>query len=179
MEMAIRELLQEAGESVSGNLDIMKDQTPTQQISPETYLGSARMRYYYPSGSLTNGTKDFILSNNLSQNTFSYGGTWNITDETAVAGENASINYNFIASKVFIILRPVTTVSSGGGKVKVYLDGKVINSANAGTDVQNGIVTVSNDKLFNIIDLHGKTENHTLKLEFQSPGVEAYTFTFG
>lgn len=28
-------------------------------------------------------------------------------------------------------------------------------------------------------DLHGKTENHVLKLEFKTPGIEAFTFTFG
>ncbi len=175
-EMAIRVLLKEAGKKVSGSLDTIQDQTPQNQISPETYLGSKRMQYYYPSGSLGNGTQNFTLSDNIPQNSFSYGGTWNITDETAIAGNNATLNYNFVAGHVYIILRPG---SSSGGTVKVFLDGNVIDASIAGTDVKNGIVTVDTDRLYNIVDLHGKTENHTLKLEFQTPGIQAYTFTFG
>ena len=112
----------------------------------------------------------------ISQNSFSYGGTWNITDETAIAGNNATLNYSFIAGHVYIILRPGST---SGGTVKVLLDGKVIDPSVAGSDVKNGIVTVDTDRLYNIVDLQGKTESHTLKFEFQTPGVEAYTFTFG
>ncbi len=63
--------------------------------------------------------------------------------------------------------------------MKIWLDGKVIDPSVAGQDVKDGIVTVDTDRLYNIVDLHGKTEIHTLKLEFQTPGVEAYTFTFG
>ncbi len=178
-ELAIQELLKEAGQQVNNNLTNMPDQTPKTSISIETYLGSARMHYFYPNDSVANGQQSFTLSNNLPQNSFSFGGIWNITNETAIAGNNATINYNFIASKVFIILRPGTTLATGGGKVKVYLDGNIIDSSNAGTDVQNGIVNVDGDRLYNIIDLHGKTENHIVKLEFQTPGIEAYTFTFG
>ncbi len=178
-EMAIRALLQEAGKKVTGSLNNMKDQTPTAQISPETYLGSTRMQYYYPNGSIGNGTQSFTLSEVIPQNSFSYGGTWNITAENAIAGSNAVLNYNFTASHVYIILRPGSIASPTSGKVKVYLDGKVIDPSVAGSDVQNGIVSVDVDRLYNIVNLHGRTENHILKLEFQTPGIEAYTFTFG
>jgi cytochrome c biogenesis protein CcdA/thiol-disulfide isomerase/thioredoxin len=179
-EIAIQALLKEAGKQVDSRLENMPDQTPHTTLSPETYLGSARMQYYYPSGSIGNGTQTFTLSNTLSPNSFSYGGVWHITDETAIAGDNnATINYNFVASKVYIILRPGGTIQNGGGIVKVYIDGKIVDDASAGKDIQNGLVTVNADRLYNIIDLRGKTENHILKLEFQTPGIEAYTFTFG
>jgi len=176
MEMAIRVLLQEAGQNVSGSIDTIQDQTPKNQLSPETYLGSSRMHYYYPRGSLSNGTQTFSLVDSPPSNSFSYGGTWNITNETAIAGDNATLSYTFTASKVFIILRPG---KASKGTVKVYIDGNGIDPSLAGTDVHNGIVTIDTDRLYNIIDLHGKTEHHVLKLEFQVPGVEAYTFTFG
>jgi len=178
-EMAIQALLKEAGKNVTGSLDNIKDQTPTSQISPETYLGSKRMLYEIPEGKTANGVQQFSSQENIPNNHFSFGGTWNITDETAIAGNNATISYNFNASKVFIILRPGTTASSGGAKVTVFVDGKAIDAQVAGQDVQNGTVSVTSDRLYNIIDLHGKTENHTLKLEFQTPGVQAFTFTFG
>lgn len=175
-EKAIQTLLQEAGKKISTSLIPMNDQTPTGQLSPETYLGSGRMQYYYPSGSVPNGTQMFTLSENIPQNSFSYGGEWTIEQEFATAGNNATLNYNFIASKVFIILRPGNTNS---GTVKVYVDGKILNQNISGTDVKNGIITVDSDKLYNIIDLRGKTENHTLKLEFQTPSTQVFTFTFG
>jgi cytochrome c biogenesis protein CcdA/thiol-disulfide isomerase/thioredoxin len=176
METAIQMLLKQNGKKITNQLNNLTDQTPVAEISPETYLGSKRMQYYFPSGNLNNGTEEFTLSDNLSQNTFSYGGMWIINDENAVSGENALLNYNFTASKVFIILRPG---SSNVNTVKVFLDGKVIDASFAGSDVKNGIITVDGDRLYSVIDLHGKTENHILKLQFQTPGIKAYTFTFG
>lgn len=176
MEMAIRALLQENGKKVSEPLDSMGDQTPQNQISPETYLGSSRMQYYYPGGTISNGSQTFSLSENLSQNSFSFGGQWSITDEYAITGSNSTLNYNFTANKVFIILRPASSINP---TVKVYIDGKAIDPSIAGSDVKNGVITVDSDRLYNIVDLRGKTENHILKLEFQAPGIQAFTFTFG
>jgi cytochrome c biogenesis protein CcdA/thiol-disulfide isomerase/thioredoxin len=175
-ELAIQTLLKENGQKVTVSLSSTPDQTPTAQISPETYLGSGRMQYYFPTGSLSNGTQTFSLSNSLAPNSFSYGGTWTVTSEYATAGDKAVLNYNFTAGKVFIILKPG---SSKANTVKVLLDGKVIDSSIAGTDVVNGIITVNSDRLYNVVDLHGKTESHILKLELQTPGIQAYTFTFG
>jgi cytochrome c biogenesis protein CcdA/thiol-disulfide isomerase/thioredoxin len=174
-EKAIQLLLQESGKKVSSTLVTMSDKA-TGNISPETYLGSKRMQYYYPSGSLRNGTQKFTLSDNLSQNTFSYGGNWKIFDEYAQTGSKAALNYNFTADKVYIILRPGNTAN---GTVKVYLDGKPITQNQKGADVKDGIIIVDTDRLYNVVDLQGKTENHKLKLEFQKPGIQVFTFTFG
>ena len=104
MEQAIQKLLKDAGKKLSQGITTLPDQTPTNQISPETYLGSTRMEYYYSTGSLNNGTQTFSLSNNLSPNSFSYGGVWTIQDEYALTGDKAVLNYNFTADKVYIIL---------------------------------------------------------------------------
>jgi cytochrome c biogenesis protein CcdA/thiol-disulfide isomerase/thioredoxin len=175
-EMAIQSLLKEAGQKVTSSLDNLPDQTPTIQLSPETYLGSNRMQYYYPNGNIGNVNQVFTLSENLSQNSFSLGGQWNITGENAVTGQNATLNYNFSADMVFLVLRPG---SSKDAKVKVFLDGKVVDSSNSGTDVQNGIVTIDSDRLYNLIDLKGNPGNHILRLEFEDSGIEVFAFTFG
>lgn len=177
-EKAIQALLQEAGKKVPKSLILMRDQAPAGGISPETYLGSARMQYYFPSGSLSNGKQKFSLADNPDQNSFSYGGEWTVTNEYAQADNNATLNYNFTASKVFVILMPAGQVNVAS-TVKVYLDGKIIDQSVAGTDVKNGVITVDTDRLYNVVDLHGKTENHVLKLEFLTPGTQAFTFTFG
>ncbi len=54
-EQAIQELLKEAGKKVSASLVNMPDQTPNSQLSPETYVGSKRMQFYYSKGNLDSG----------------------------------------------------------------------------------------------------------------------------
>ena len=175
-ERAIQALLAEAGQKVNAKLDNMPDQTPQIQLSPETYLGSARMQYYFPSANTGAVNQSFTLSSNLSQNSFSLGGHWNITSDTAVTGTNAVLNYNFYANKVFLVLRPG---SSRNAKVRVFLDGKEVDSSNAGSDVINGVVTIDSDRLYNLIDLKGNVGVHILKLEFEDAGIEVFAFTFG
>lgn len=176
MEMAIQLLLKEAGQSVEVKVDNMEEKPSSLRVSPETYLGSKRMQYYYPSGSLGVGSKDFTLSPVISQNSFSLGGFWEIEEENAVTIKDSVLTYNFSANKVFLVLRPG---SSKASRVKVYLDGKLVNSANSGSDVINGELTVDTDRLYNLIDLKGKTGSHILKLEFEDNGIEVFAFTFG
>lgn len=176
-EMAIQELLKEAGKNVTGTLENLPDQTPINQISPETYLGSNRMQFYYPSGNTGVLQQTFTLSESIPQNSFSLGGNWNITEENAIAGSNAVLTYNFYASKVFLVLRPGS--AGVNARIKVFLDGQIVNDSNAGQDVRNGVVLIDSDRLYNLIDLKGATENHILKIEFESPGIEIFAFTFG
>ncbi len=176
MEMAIQLLLRQAGKNVEENVEEMPDETPRVRLSPETYLGSKRMQYYYPSGNLPNGSREFALSENLSQNTFSLEGAWRIEDENAVAIKDSVLSYNFYANKVFLVLRPGEAKNS---KIKVYLDGKLVSQENAGEDVKNGEITIDTDRLYNLIDLKGNTGTHILKLEFEDSGIEIFAFTFG
>lgn len=177
MELAIQTLLKEDGKKISNKLDTMPDTTPQTQISPETYLGSNRMEFYYPSTTLGNGTSSFTLADNLPQNTFSLGGEWTITGENAITGKDATLTYNFTASNVYLVLRPSS--DKNPSQVKVLIDNKPVDATNAGADVQNGMVTVPTDRLYHLVDLHGKTESHLLKLEFLTPGIQGFAFTFG
>lgn len=175
-EMAIRELLKEAGQKVTVKLDNLPDQTPQGNLSPETYLNAQRMEYYYPSGNTGVVNTNFTLSENPPVNSFSLGGSWNISPQNAITGPGATLTYDFYANKVFLVLNPGT---QGTAKIKVFLDDKVVNDANAGSDVKNGTVTVDSDRLYNLIDLKGQTGSHIVKLEFETPGTQVYAFTFG
>lgn len=174
-EQAIQALLAEAGKTVTNSLDAKPDQTPTSRLSPESYLGAARMEYEYPAGSLAKGKQTFALPKDVPVNAFSFGGEWQIDADKAVAGNNASLLYRFNASKVFLVLRPGANPK---GIVQVFLDGALIGRE-AGADVKNGLVTIDTDRLYNLVDLHSAPGEHTLLLKFESPGVEAFAFTFG
>lgn len=176
-EQAIQELLRELGVQVDKSLANVEEQTPSTVLSPETYLGSKRMQYFYPFGNTGNANRNFTLADTIPQDSFSLGGNWVITDENAQSGQNSVLSYNFYADKVFLVLRPGP--NSSDNKIKVFLDGHPVDNASAGADVQNGIVNVDKDKLYNLIDLRGKSENHLLRLEFQGSGIQVFAFTFG
>jgi cytochrome c biogenesis protein CcdA/thiol-disulfide isomerase/thioredoxin len=176
-EKVIRQLLSEAGKNIASKVDTLPDQTPERLLSPETYLGTQRMQYYFPSGSMRSGIKTFTLSKNIPINSFTLGGTWNIADDYAITVSQATLNYYFSATKVFLVLRPGT--AAGHPKVKIFLDGQPVNKENQGADVINSEISIDSDKLYNLIDIKSGASIHILHLEFEAPGIEAYAFTFG
>jgi Thioredoxin like C-terminal domain len=177
MEMAIQTLLKDAGHTINEPLDTHPDLTPQNDISPETYLGTERMQDYYPNGTVgQNGQSTFTLTPTIPPDSFSLGGQWTLTDTKATTGKDATLNDHFMADKVFITLQPG---NGSGENVKIDLDGKPIDATQAGQDVKNGIVTLDQARLYSIVDLRGKTEDHIVTFAFQTPGVQAFTLTFG
>jgi cytochrome c biogenesis protein CcdA/thiol-disulfide isomerase/thioredoxin len=175
-ERAIQDLLKEAGQSVNDKVNTLPDETPHTKMSPETYLGAARMEYYYPNGKTSEGSQTFTDSVKPAENSFVFGGAWNIQQDSAVASENATLTYAFYAQKIFLVLRPGTAQN---GKVKVFIDGKPIEVTITGTDVKDGVVTVDTERLYHLVTFPNGAESHILKLEFLTPGIEAFAFTFG
>ena len=61
-------------------------------------------------------------------------------------------------------------------RVRVLVDGKSVE--HPGLDVEGGFVTISQSRLYRLVE-DAVVGEHTLELIIESPGVEAYTFTFG
>jgi len=176
MEEAIQLLLKESGAKVSPQLVSMPDQTPAGQLSPETYLGSKRMLYLSGSGKVGNGKQDFPAINKIEPNHFAFAGEWDVEDEYSSSGREAAISYNFYAGSVYLVMSPS---GKQDASVKILLDGKEIDAIDAGKDVKEGIVTVDSDRLYELVDLGGKTEQHSLTLQFKTLGTKVFAFTFG
>ncbi len=176
MEEAIQGLLKEAGQDVEESITQMSDQTPTTQTSPETYLGAGRMLYLQGRGKAALGEQSFERPKTISLNKFSFVGNWTVQDEYSQSGKDASLIYNFIGEHVYLVLKKGQAVD---GKIEVYIDGKVITPEHSGLDVTDGAMTVSTDKLYDIVNMRGNTKNHLLELRFKTPGVQAFAFTFG
>jgi hypothetical protein len=122
---------------------------------------------------LSPGSHDFIAPKSLPANEFAYHGKWRITLESATAEAGSSLDLNFGARRVYLVLG-----SPGQDrKVRVLLDGQPISSADAGSDVRGGAVTVTGQRLYNLVNLP-KVGHHVLTLEPEA-GVEGYAFTFG
>lgn len=173
-EEAIRALLKEAGKDIAQQIDAMPDNTPQNELSPETYIGSKRMLYLIPNGKAAKGTQTFTTPKNITPNHFGFGGTWKISDEYSTAEKDGSLTYNFNAAKVFLVMRP----EKDPGTVEVYLDGVLIPQKYAGTDVKNGKLTIDTDRLYELVSLQN-VETHRLKLVYKTPGIQTYAFTFG
>jgi cytochrome c biogenesis protein CcdA/thiol-disulfide isomerase/thioredoxin len=177
-ETAIRALLAEAGHNVSGHSHPTDVIVPSQEATPETYLGTARGQGWV-NGPVA-GRHDYGAGRvgghptPLEVNNFAFSGTWNTAAQPVTAVANAGIDVEFEAKNVYLVL------SSAGGssrQVQVLLDGRPISAADAGSDVHDGLVTVKGERLYTLVSLP-HDERHRLSLRF-APGVTGYAFTFG
>ena len=58
-------------------------------------------------------------------------------------------------------------------------NGKPVDNLTAGADVRNSQIILNEERLYHLIDLKGKVEDHLLRLEFENNGILVYAFTFG
>jgi cytochrome c biogenesis protein CcdA/thiol-disulfide isomerase/thioredoxin len=175
-EQAIRTLLAGAGHKVTIAPSDLPDTAPQTQVTPETYFGSNRSQYGYPAPNYPNGTFTIPQQKSVPLDQFAFGGTWTIAPEYAQASKGATLTEHFGASKVYMILKPL---SAGPSEVAVTYNGKPLTGSLAGSDVVNGIIKVDSDRLYNIFDSGAISTNGTLQFTFLQNGVEAFTFTFG
>jgi hypothetical protein len=141
--------------------------------TPETYLGAARAeRFANPM--LSPGSHDFGKPPAPGDDEFAYGGKWRITLDSATALAGASLELNFGARRVYLVLG---TDDGRPHRMKVLLDGRPIADALAGADVHGGSVTVDAHRLYDLVDLPA-VERHLLTLVPEG-GVSGYAFTFG
>jgi cytochrome c biogenesis protein CcdA/thiol-disulfide isomerase/thioredoxin len=173
-ETAIRALLAQAGAQVGGMSRPTNVIVPSEQATPETYLGTARAQGFLngPHAGLHDYGPGPYLHLGVSE--FAYTGTWTIADQPARAVSKAGVEVRFQAKNVYLVL------SSSGGRplpVRVLLDGHPISAADAGADVHGDAVTVRDERLYTLASLP-RDEQHRLTLRF-APGVIGYAFTFG
>lgn len=175
METAIRALLEEGGNILDISKGANKDNTPHYVRTPETYLGKKRMERFSSNEKVLGGFQTFTFPLKISQDSFAYEGPWTIKDQAAEAQSGSSLEIRFNASKVFLVISP----KNKGDQVRLWLDGKPVEESAAGMDVRGSIITLDEDRLYNLIDLKGKVESHLLRLEFLNDGNSVYAFTFG
>jgi cytochrome c biogenesis protein CcdA/thiol-disulfide isomerase/thioredoxin len=173
-ETAIRALLAEAGANVGGKSHPTDVVTPSEVATPETYLGTNRAQGW------RNGPKSGVhdygssVPAELALNEFDYSGTWNIAEQPATAVSGAGVDLDFEAKNVYLVL---SSEGEHPRPVQVLLDGKPIPNKLAGADVHNGVLTVTNQRLYSLVSLPNDAQ-HRLSLRF-APGVSGYAFTFG
>jgi len=143
--------------------------------SPETYFGSGRNQYLANGTPLVDGSQTLAAPSTVALNNLYLVGNWNFQSEFATnASAGAKVIYKYDSLKVYIVAS-----APQGAIVQVLQDGAPVTAANAGTDVHNDVMTIGTSRLYNVIDNHGVPGEHTLELIIDSPGLQAFTFTFG
>ena len=154
-EQLIRRLLDVRGATARR----VADTTPTEVLTPETYLGYARIANYTGSAIGYGKPADYQPAVKLPQNELTYGGRWRVESQQIVAGPGALLRLHFHAKNVYVVL-------GGSGTVKAFVNGKPLTT-----------LRVDAYKLYTV-RASPKVADATLELRF-SPGVRGYSFTFG
>jgi cytochrome c biogenesis protein CcdA/thiol-disulfide isomerase/thioredoxin len=158
-EQLIRQLLSAAhpGIALPKATDV-PDTTPDDaDQTPETYLGAEREQGY--AGGASYATGQFTAPGALATNSFALAGAWTIGQQSITAGKGAGITLAYHASYVYLDV-------GGTGTLTVSADGtsKVIRVSGA-----PDIYTVATAQ---------PASNGTVTIKL-SPGLQAYSFTFG
>ncbi len=159
-ETLIRQLLTAANPGVTlPPATHVADTTPTSaQQTPETYLGSQRANTYVD-GPLRTGTQTFSYPPGVPDDEFALTGTWAVGDEALTAANGAGIELNYLADDVYLDVGGTGTITATvGGKTTTY---KVSGAPD----------------IYTLVHTDGENRG-TLKVAL-SPGLAAYSFTFG
>ena len=155
-EQQIRSLL-----GVGGPITSVPDTMPLEAQTPETYLGPDRFdaSRYVGSAIVIGRQTRYTAATGIPQNAFSYGGEWTLSGQIATAGRAAALSLHFHAKDVYLVL-------AGHGRVTGMLGGRRLTTLH-----------VNGDRLYTVL-MSRKTLDGVLRLRF-TPGVRAYSFTFG
>jgi len=135
------------------------DTTPTELITPESYLGYERLDRYAGSTLRHDTMAQYRFAQSLPQNDLEYGGSWRVENDRILAGRGARLRIHFHAKNVYLVL-------GGRGRVSVLVDGRAAKT-----------VRVDSYRLYTLRSSK-QLADAVMELRF-TPGVQAYAFTFG
>ena len=138
------------------------DRTPTQETSPESYLGyTYASESYLVGGSLSdNAVATYQSPSNIPVGNFAMSGQWYAGPQEITAVSKSVININFQANDVYLVM-------SGDGTITETLNGKPYKT-----------VAVSGYPRLYTLFTNKNDVSGLLGLSF-TKGLEAYDFTFG
>jgi len=185
-EMVIQRLLMESGvEGIGDGLvtveprgfEVAADWATLK--SPENYVGYERTEgFASPGGAARDTSHMYEVPVRLSPNNWALSGDWTIKRDAAELNKpNGRIAYRFHARDVHLVMGPAKPGTSV--KFRVLIDGQPPGAAH-GLDVdEQGVGTVTEQRLHQLIRQTGPIADRQFEIEFLGPGVEAFCFTFG
>lgn len=130
--------------------------------TPETYVGYGRLEYAENADQVVEDSAAlYSFDGQPATDMFAYQGEWTLTDEYALAGNDAALTLHYYAADVHLVM-------AGMGEVTVTPRSQ-----------PDASTTVQVDGTADLYDLVlGEPTEDMLTIEF-TPGVEVYAFTFG
>jgi len=185
-ERFIQKLLTEAGAGGIGQELVSVDAVGVEAAadwgslrSPENYLGYERTeRFASPGGAVSDKSRVYAAPARLSLNHWALSGDWTTKKGAVVLNEpGGRIAYRFHARDLHLVMGPAARGTSV--RFRVLIDGQPPSAAH-GIDVdEDGIGTVSEQRLYQLIRQSKPIADRLFEIEFLAPGVEAFAFTFG
>ncbi|MGA2294180.1 MAG: cytochrome c biogenesis protein DipZ [Acidimicrobiales bacterium] len=160
-ENLIRALLKSANpDAVLPPPTKVADLTPTQETSPETYLGAERSQYLDGAEPVNNENAVYHFPTSIPLPSYALSGRWLTKEQQIVAEGNSQLTLSFKATDVYLVL-------NGHGTIRESLNGVYVKT-----------IRVSGyARLYTLLQ-QGTDADGLLNLQF-SRGLEAYDFTFG
>jgi len=147
--------------------------------SPETYLGFERAENFAAREPLTRDrAQHYSVPAALPRNGWGLEGTWKVSAESAAAeAAGARIVFRFHARDLHLVLGP----GPDGKPVRfrVTLDGAAPGDNHGADTDAAGAGEVREQRLYQLIRQTQPVQDRTFTIEFLTPGVRAYSFTFG
>ncbi len=160
-EQLIRTLLTQAhpGKALQAASNVT-DQTPTESMTVETYLGTDTVANYGGDGQYQKGSNHFDYPATLPADTFAYRGQWTLGSQNATAGsDNPAIELDYHAKNVYLDV-------GGTGSLTVNANGTTT------------VVPISGPPTTHLIATTPTAAPGHIEVTF-SPGMQAYSFTYG
>jgi thiol-disulfide isomerase/thioredoxin len=147
--------------------------------SPETYIGYARAEHFASPGGIRQDTeKTYNAPAQPRLNEWGLDGKWVDHEQVAVLkSTGGKIVFHFHARDLHLVLGP--TADGKPVRYRVTIDGQAPgDNHGVDTDAQgNGVVI--DHRLYQLVRQKGAVADHVFAIEFEDPGVQAFSFTFG
>lgn len=186
-ERAIQQLLREAGSTAPAQDSLA--QVAARGVhqpadlgtvrSHETYLGYERAEHFASAEpAVRDRAATYTAPARPALNAWGLAGQWTVGAERAtLAAGSGRIVYRFQARDLHLVLGPGT-----GGKpvrFKVTVDGQAPGESRGIDVAADGIGTVTDQRLYQLVRQGGEVRERTFSIEFLDAPVDAYAFTFG
>jgi hypothetical protein len=184
-EKVVQDLLAEAGRDEAKKTMVKPDVSGAEAApdfsnirSSETYIGYQRAsNFISPEGLKADVAENYSKAKpNLNQ--WGLTGVWTVAPDRGTLNQpGGSVTYRFSARDLHLVLGP----SANGDPVRfqVTIDGKPPGESHGADVDRNGIGTVKQTRLYQLVRQKGEVLERTFEVRFLDPGVEAFVFTFG
>jgi thiol-disulfide isomerase/thioredoxin len=184
-EHEIQKLLAESGGHPANNLAVVAPrnaEVPADLAtlrSPESYVGyELADRFVSKGGAVPNRRHEYVAPSRLSLNEWALSGAWTIGRQAALLDDaNGKIVYRYHARDLNLIMAP--SIRGTPVRFRVLIDGHSPGLASGADIDEQGYGTVSEARMYQLIRQSGRIADRECVIEFLSPGVSVYDFTFG